>query len=102
MDDYPDLWEQLNEACHDMSGAVGGGVGGMYGAGAYSISGSPAFAGAVGGVIEDTVSDGWGDVCDLPETTGLLSALGYEDGGAACYADGGDAGGGDYSDGGSE
>jgi hypothetical protein len=68
------LWDQINAGCHELSGVVGAATGAAYSHGALSVTGSPTVAAGVGQVIEDTVSDNWQHVCDLPQNLGLVSS----------------------------
>lgn len=85
----PDWYGAAVDGCESMSDAAGDAAGGAYGAGAMISTGSPAFAGAVNAAIDHQVTNGWDDMCNLPENLGLVGGDGSGAGDGGSSADDG-------------
>lgn len=59
--------EWIIDGCEDLAEPIGDITGAVYGTGASVATGNASFGAGVGTIIEDFVTDGWSDVCALPD-----------------------------------
>lgn len=97
----PGWWDQAVDRCEDSAGFAGDFFGGLYGAGAMATTGNVAFAGAVNAAIDNQVTNGVPDLCNLPENLGLFDS-GSAGGDASGGGSGPGGGGGGSGDGGGD
>jgi len=67
-----DLWQQIQEDCHEAAPLVGAATGALYAFGTEMVTGNAPLAGAVDQVIGDFVGQNWEHVCDLPANVAEL------------------------------